>query len=74
MIDPTMNVTRTLTASWSNLESKTRESSYRGPLAVDYETAYKVEVETLNPRLVIPSVFIVGDETILTPAGLEANL
>lgn len=69
-----MNVTKTLTDSWSNLERKTRESSYRAPLAVDYETSSDVESETLGSIVVIPSVFIVGvGDVILTPAGMEGN-
>jgi hypothetical protein len=73
MTDTAMKVSKTLTDSWSNLERKTRESTYRESMSVDYETAYRVESATLGALPVIPSVFIVGEAVILTPAGLEVD-
>jgi hypothetical protein len=78
MTNLTMNVSKTLTDSWSNLERKTRESctlaKFIGTMTTGgYETTYRVEGATLGALPVIPSIFIVGEAVILTPAGLEAN-
>jgi hypothetical protein len=78
MTDTAMKVSKTLTDSWSNLERKTRESctlakSIATMTTGGYETAYRVESATLGELPVIPSVFIVGEAVILTPAGLEVD-